>query len=146
MNIHSTATKDCYGHPQLKIAKPRYTGYQKTTNVTHIGCMTILNCYKGDDRLQRILLSPFDRRPALHTEVASSILERVQMMLNQTLLMRLLPAFPADDRTAHRLMSDVHDIYEHVLSLHRTRQDVDLSSTTSSVTLPSRPLDTLQKS
>ena len=68
------------------------------------------------------------------------------MMLNQTLLMRLIPAFPVDDSTAHRLMSDVHDIYEHVLSLHRTRQDVDLSSPTSNVTLPTRPLDTLQKS
>ena len=68
------------------------------------------------------------------------------MMLNQTLLMRLLPAFPVDDSTTHRLMSDVHDIYEHVLSLHCTRQDVDLSSTTSIVILPTQPLDTLQKS
>ena len=99
-NIHSTTTKyNCYGSSAAQSHK------------------TILNCYEGDDRLQRILLSPFDRRPALHTKVASSDLERVQMMLNQTLLMRLLPAFPVDDSTVHRLMSDVQDIYEHVLSL-----------------------------
>lgn len=98
MNIHSTTTTDCYKYLQQTVAK------------------ILLNCDKGDDRLQRILLSPFDRRPALHTEVASSDLERVQMMLNQTLLMRLLLAFPVDDSTAHRLMSDVQDIHEHVLS------------------------------
>ena len=108
MNIHSTATKDCYG---LFAAHSR---------------KTILNCYEGDDRLQRILLSPLDRRPAIHTEVVSSDLERVQTRLNQMLLMRLLPAFPVDDGTAHRLMSYVQDTYEHVLSLtpHPSRGSV----------------------
>ena len=84
MNIHSTATKDCYGSSAAQSRK------------------TILNCYEGDDLLQRILLSPFDWRPALHTEVASSDLEHVQGLLHQTLQMRLLPAFPVDDSTAIR--------------------------------------------
>jgi len=141
MNIHSTATKDCYGHPQLKIAKPRYTGYQKTTNVTHIGCMTILNCYKGDDRLQRILLSPIDRRPALQTEVVSSDLEHVQRLLHQTLLTRLLPAFPVDDGTAIR-----RPRYIRARAFFNTAPVTSVSSTVAKLTLAFRPLDTLQKS
>jgi len=101
-SIRSTTTKDCYGLLQLYVARPRYTSRQKTTNVTH-------NTKRLQRRrLQRILLSPFDKRPAIQNEVASSDLEHVQTMLNQTLLMRLPPAFPVDDGIILSLMSDVH--------------------------------------
>jgi len=113
MNIHSTATKDCYGHPQLKIAKPRYTSCQKTTNVTHIGCMTILNFYRGDDRLQRIQLSPStDNRRSRPKSLAVTWNTSKGCCIRRS----WRGCFQHSPWTTAQ-QSDVQDTYEHVLSL-----------------------------